>query len=842
MSENFSRQRVRVTTWAMAVVVSLGAAGMLVGFWRPGEGVGLPQAAFFVLATIGAHALYIQADMRRQTIAFNAVDISLCLALFFLPPFWVIATRVLGSFVYYLSRYLRKRTVAIKAVYNVASAGVQTGSAVIVVLLIGLEGAHDPRTWLAFIVASCVSSMVGWMLITAVLCVLEGWRQALTGWPGLLIGFAVSTVNAIIATIIVISLGATWWALIPLAALVVATAATYRSFMDLRRQRRLLGELNDFTRLVSESMQDNRVLDAMLGQLRRLLSAEAATVWVPAESRFGEVSLTATVDETGLTDLGTVPDEALQHVVDTGSSLLVYPTKRPDEWRDLFAGSGITEAMMVPLRSGNQIYGCLAVTNRFGGDLTRFRDSDLAMLETIAAHISIAVDNTRLIDQLRYDAYHDSLTGLANRRRTRQAIEEALDITVKDEVVAVLMFDVDGMREVNDAVGHEAGDQLLLEFSRRLKELAPDGCFIGRIDSDEFILQTRLPSREDATALAQRLHEEIMAPFHFEGLTVDIGAAIGVVTHPDFASSADELLQRADTATQVAKNLDGGVQTYLASLESESLRRLGLAADLRRALDRDELEVHYQPKIDLSTGKLVGVECLARWNHPNYGPVSPAEFIPVAGDTGQLGRLTMLVLRQALVAARAWSREDDPMSVAVNLSPKTLADLSFPDRVAAYLAEFEVEPSQLTFEITEDVMVSDRSRLLPNLDRLHELGVQLSVDDFGTGYSSLAYLRRLPVQEVKIDLRFVQGMTTDEGDRAIVRAVLDLARHFSLTVVAEGVESAMTLEELTAIGCDIGQGNYFSHPLPAERFVAWRETLESGHEGGPSRWVGRPTS
>lgn len=820
-------RNIQLSSWALTGAVLTGSAVMLFVFWRPEDEVGILQVAFFVLATVGAHNLSLHLELRRQTIGFNAVDITVVLALFFLPPFWVIATRVIGSILFFGGRYLRGRSIAIKTCFNIGAGGVTTGSAVVLVATVGLGESSDPATWLLLVAASCLASTVNWLLLAPILVLLEGWRHVLRGLPMLAVGTAVAGINGVIAVIILIAVGATWWALIPLAVLVFAVIFTYRSFMDLRRQRRLLAELNEFTQLVSESMRHNRVLDAMLGQLRKILSAEAATVWVPEEGRYGAVSLTATVDETGLTDLGTVPQVALEHVLETGERLLIYPGVRNDEWSQIFTGSGITEAMLVPLRSGAQIYGCLAVTNRFGGELTRFRDSDLALLETIGAHVSIAVDNTRLIDQLRFDAYHDSLTGLANRRRTRQALEEAIGITVENEVVAVLMFDVDGMREVNDAVGHEAGDQLLLEFSRRLKDLAPEGCFIGRVDSDEFILQTRLPSREAATELADYLHDEIKAPFHFEGLTVDIGAAIGVVSHPDFASTADELMQRADTATQAAKSLDGGVQTYQASLESESLRRLGLATDLRRALDRDELEVHFQPKINLSTGKMVGVECLARWNHPNYGKVSPAEFIPVAGDTGQLGRLTMLVLRQALVAARAWSREDDPMCVAVNLSPKTLADLSFPDRVAAYLAEFEVDPSQLTFEITEDVMVSDRSRLLPNLDRLNELGVRLSVDDFGTGYSSLAYLRRLPVQEVKVDLRFVQGMTTDKGDHAIVRAVLDLARHFSLTVVAEGVESRLTLDELTAIGCDIGQGNYFSHPLPAERFTAWRETLET---------------
>ncbi|GAB3997929.1 hypothetical protein GCM10029992_22300 [Glycomyces albus] len=446
--------------------------------------------------------------------------------------------------------------------------------------------------------------------------------------------------------------------------------------------------------------------------------------------------------------------------------------------------------------------------------------------------MSVAVDNSRLIDQLGYDAYHDPLTRLPNRRRSLSAVGEALSITVPGEVVAVLMFDMDGMHEINDALGHEAGDALLAEFGERLTEHAPDASFIGRIDSDEFILQTRLPSTEAAVETARRLRQALSGPIELGGVAVDVSAAVGVVTHPDFATDADELLQRADTATRQAKSSSDGVQVYHSGLESESLRRIGLAADLRRALDAAELEVHFQPKVRLATGRLAGAEALVRWSHPTYGPVPPEEFIAIAGSTGQLGRLTEQVLDEALRYAAEWDLGSGPLPMAVNLSPRTLADAGFPDRVAERLAAHGIDPGRLTFEITEDDMVADGSRLSPVLDRLHEMGVQLSVDDFGTGYSSLSYLRRLPIQEIKIDMRFVQGMDTDADDRAIVKAVLDLARHFDIDVVAEGIESHRTLDQLRELDCETGQGYYFSRPLPPDRFGAWLRSQGEGSGSG----------
>jgi diguanylate cyclase (GGDEF)-like protein len=808
------------------LVYAIGFGGLVL--FGPPETFPVLQLAVFVAAFTIAQGLLVQHHARGMRISFNLTDIPLVIALFYLPPFWVVATKCIASLLYYVGRYVREDIGLLKPLFN---AGLTTGGTAVGVFYIqymGLGAATDLRTWLVLLSAIVITGLFTTVFISAMLFFMSGWDSVVKAW----IGFALTLVGPVLAACVgvmfLVLLDATIWSALLIGLVVIALAYLARNYMALRRQRHVLRELNDFTQLVVDSVRSNRLIDAMLGRLREILSAESATVWVPKSGRYPEIRLTSTLDDAGLTDLDPIPDELQQAVMASGAGVLLSPKNGTREQKAALEEAGLRGAMMVPLRSGDEVYGCLSVADRIGGELSHFVAVDLQLLETIAANVGIAVQNERLLDQLRYDAYHDPLTRLPSRRRSLAALQEALSITVPNEVVAVFMFDVDSLHEINDALGHEAGDTALKEFAKRLKAHAPAASFLGRIDSDEFILQTRLASTDEALDTARRLRAAVQGPFEVGGVAVSLSAAVGVVTHPDFAADADELLKRADGATRQAKNAADGVQLYHSGLESESLRRIGLAADLRRALDRGQLEVHFQPKVRLDTGSVLGAEALVRWPHPTFGLVAPEEFIPIAGSTGQLGQLTETVLDEALRRSAEWAGEDGPLPMAVNLSPRTLADKDFPDKVASLLERHAVPPERLTFEITEDDVVSGEPRLTPALDRLHEMGVRLSVDDFGTGYSSLAYLRRLPVQEIKIDLRFVQGMATDADDRAIVEAVLGLARHFAIDVVAEGIEAHQTVEQLRELDCEAGQGYYFSRPLPADRFAAWLDNQGGG--------------
>jgi diguanylate cyclase (GGDEF)-like protein len=807
-----------------ATILVAGLAGLI--YLGPPEDYPAAQLAVFVAAFFICQGLLVQHHARGAGISFNLTDIPLVIALFYLSPFWVVAAKCLAALLFYSRRYFKEDIPLMKPLFNVGMTTATTAATTLYVQYLGLGAASDPRTWLVLLSAIMLLGLATTIVLSAMLFFLSGWTAVVKAW----LGFALTMVGPVLAAcvglIFLVLLDATIWSSVLIGLVVIGFVYLARSYMALRRQRHVLRELNDFTQLVVDSVRSKRLIDAMLGRLRDILSSESATVWVPASGRYPEIRLTSTLDDAGLTDLDPIPDALQQEVMDSGEGLLLSSKKGTRAQRETLESAELRGAMLVPLRSGDEVYGCLSVSDRIGGEISHFTTDDLRLLETIAANVGIAVQNERLLDQLRYDAYHDPLTGLPSRRRSLAALQEALSITVPGEVVAVLMFDVDSLHEINDALGHEAGDIALMEFAKRLKAHAPAASFIGRIDSDEFILQTRLASTDAAVETARRLRAALQGPFEVGGVAVSLSAAVGVVTHPDFAADADELLKRADGATRQAKNAADGVQLYHSGLESESLRRIGLAADLRRALDRGQLDVHFQPKVRLDRalgdpGSVIGAEALVRWPHPTFGLVAPEEFIPIAGSTGQLGQLTEMVLDEALRRAAEWAGEDGPLPMAVNLSPRTLADADFPDKVAALLERHSVRPERLTFEITEDDVVSGEPRLTPALDRLHEMGVRLSVDDFGTGYSSLAYLRRLPVQEIKIDLRFVQGMATDDADRAIVEAVLGLARHFAIDVVAEGIEAHQTVEQLRELHCEAGQGYYFSRPLPADRFAAW---------------------
>jgi diguanylate cyclase (GGDEF)-like protein len=519
-----------------------------------------------------------------------------------------------------------------------------------------------------------------------------------------------------------------------------------------------------------------------------------------------------------------VTDDPIRRtVLERGTTLQLGPKTGVDdpELRAALRRRHVDEVIAVPLRSGTAVVGCLEVTNRLG-DLQVFGAADVQLLETLAAHAAVAVENNRLIDRLRHDASHDTLTGLANRRRFAAAVEAAIAVDpAPGEVVAVLQLDVENLRDVNDTIGHNAGDRLLIEVGQRVQKDAPDGALVARIAGDEFVVLVRAQGLEGALEVGEKLQEKVSKPFAIDAFTLDVAAVVGIALFPEHAADVEPLLQRADIATSAAKNNPRRLSVYSPSMESRAVHRLGLVSELKGALDTGALSVHFQPKVALRDNELLGVEALVRWRHPDHGLVSPGDFIPVAEHTGLIVPLTHAVLRAALEQSATWAAAGCQLDMAVNLSARCLADTEFPGEVEKMLDQYGVPPERLTLEITESGMVGDADRPLPGLHRLRQLGVRLSLDDFGTGYSSLSYLRRLPVDEVKIDKTFVLGMATDSGDLAIVRSIVDLARHLGHAAVAEGVETEMTRGLLTEMGCDSAQGFYFSRPLPADRFEAW---------------------
>jgi diguanylate cyclase (GGDEF)-like protein/PAS domain S-box-containing protein len=435
----------------------------------------------------------------------------------------------------------------------------------------------------------------------------------------------------------------------------------------------------------------------------------------------------------------------------------------------------------------------------------------------------------------RHQALHDSLTELPNRLlfqdRVRQVI---LSAEREGGGVAVLVMDLDRFKEINDTLGHAAGDRLLVEAARRLRTTLRGADSIARLGGDEFAILLHDGSPGGVAGAAGRIQAAFAAPFSLDGLPLQIEASIGAATYPEHADGVEGLIQRADIAMYVAKRDNSGWELYDKSQDDHQPHRLSLISELRRAIDERELVLHYQPKLELRSGQVAAVEALVRWHHPTRGMVGPNEFIDVAQETSLIKPLTLYVIDEALRQCRAWAAEGHALAVAVNVSTRNLIDLDFPDQVAALLAKWEVGPEQLELEITESAIVADMFRMRGVLERLGAMGLRISVDDFGTGYTSLGYLRRLPISELKIDRSFVSHMATSEEDAVIVRSTIDLGRNLGLGVVAEGVEDAEVLERLRDLGCDVAQGYLMSAPIPAGELTAWLKEFTARSASGPT--------
>ncbi|TNH31410.1 EAL domain-containing protein [Micromonospora orduensis] len=779
------------------------------GNWGP--------AGLLLVALIAAHLPVLSFVVRRQTLSATVTEIPLVLALYYLPPLTVVLVATLAA----LITQVRRRLGVAKFAFNVARSAAATSLGGLVLLALPPVRGVGPGTWGILFAAVSTITLVTLAAVVAVITLLQGSQAGLEVVRTSTVPLLAAGVNVTVGLIIVIAVSTTRWSLLLLAALAVTVAVVYRAYAQFLRQHRTLADIYELTRAMGQSGQDGTLPDALLGRVRALMQAEYATLWLPAQGRHPEVLLTARVDGRGLLDFSEIPAALRESVVAQRKPVALGVRFGEDRERSaLLRAAGAKDAIVVPLWSGQAVIGTLEVVNRLS-DVGHFAQADIPVFETVAAHAGVALENSRLVDRLRHDAYHDALTKLPNRRRITAALEESVKIRTDGEVVALLLFDVDGLRQVNESLGHAAGDKVLVEVANRLRASAPSSALVGRASGDEFLVTLRLESAEAALELAGQLRDQIRDEMVFDALTLDVNTAVGVAVHPDHGSDAATLLLRVDLAATAAKSVPGSVQLFNPGLESRSLRRLGLAGDLRQALDQDELEVYFQPKVTLRDRRLVGVECLARWEHPTHGTVAPEDFVAVAEHTGQLSRLTEVVLREGLRRSRDWADANQPLPIAVNLAARTLTDQHFPDRVQELLTEYGVPAQRLTLEITEAGVLDGTDRPIPTLHRLRDLGVRLSVDDFGTGDSSLAHLRRLPVHEVKVDRSFVQGMATDPGDLAIVNAVVTLSQQFGLAVVAEGVESELTLELLQDIGCEIGQGFLFSRPLPYERLAAW---------------------
>lgn len=441
-------------------------------------------------------------------------------------------------------------------------------------------------------------------------------------------------------------------------------------------------------------------------------------------------------------------------------------------------------------------------------------------------------ERRRYLAKMEYQASHDSLTQLPNRVALYNQIEQAIKMRHAKQTMALLIIDLDGFKEINDTLGHQAGDKLLKQLGPRLEvEMEDLPGMVARLGGDEFaIFLSSIRNCQQAVVFGHRILDAICQAFYLEGFHTEISASIGIAICPDQAQDVSTLMRYADVAMYRAKKEMIGVVIYHADQDPHSPKRLALMGELGRAIRENQLILRFQPKIDLHSGSFVGFEALLRWMHPTMGFITPGEFIPIAESTGLIHPMTAWVLENSINQCKAWYDKGIDTTISVNLSARNLLDEQLVTTIRELLERANLPPQLLEIEITESAIMVDPKRAAKALNQIHELGVQLSIDDFGTGYSSLSYLKQLPVQSLKIDYSFVISMLEEEQDRIIVKSTINLAHNLGLSVVAEGVETAAVAQELRAMECDFAQGYYFSRPIPAEEAELWVTQLNNGEK------------
>ncbi|MEA3075851.1 MAG: hypothetical protein QOF60_759 [Actinomycetota bacterium] len=787
MSEDQPPARRRVYAFAAAVCVAA-ATGTVFGVvgLTAGGAVRVP----WLLIAVGfalTEMFPVHFEHRREAVSFSLSTIPLVVGLYTVDPIGLVAAAVLGRGA---ALYFHRRSRGFKLAVNASMIWLEAVVAVLVFRSLSMGDTAGAMTWGAAFAAAMACDLVQTsVLATAISLYQRAWERGVLG--SLVIGTLACLIDTCAALLAVTLLfdepAALGFLVVVLAMLVVS----YRIYSTLREQHQQLSQLYDFTSQMGDAVLAERVLPALLEQTRELMHAESA--WMEDADTVGRIE----VDRPELLDDG----------------VMAAPLVGPD---------------------GNRM-GTLVVGER-SGEVRSFTGDDLRLFATLANHASVSLGNSQLLEQLReqaayseHQSLHDALTGLPNRVQFGQRLDARLALAEAGPV-AVLLLDLDRFKDVNDTLGHPYGDALLREVGDRLRTALREGDMIARLGGDEFaVLLPDVRSADAAVHVARGIIAVLERPFHMPDMadvadvSVGIGASIGVAVAPQHGTEGHVLLQRADVAMYTAKADQTGVELYDLDRDDHTTQRLSLVGELREAIADGSLEVYYQPQVDLRSGRMLGVEALVRWVHPRHGFIAPDDFIPVAEQAGLIGPLTTFVLRRALGECARWRDEGRPLRVSVNLSARSLLQIALPAEVAALLAEADVPASLLCLELTETSMMVDPRRTVDTLHRLRSLGITIAIDDFGTGHSSLAYLKQLPVGEIKIDKSFVLGMRADRFDGAIVCSIIDLARHLLVPVVAEGVEDDDLARRLLDAGCAFGQGYGFGRAMPASELDEWMD-------------------
>lgn len=734
-----------------------------------------------------ADRLMFHIEFRREAISFSLSEVPTIFAIAFLGPVPAIAVRVGASLV---SACVGARPPAIKSVFNAALFAFETAIAFAIVRqLVDPMSAEEGPFLIAATVGTAAATVAGLIAVTLVISLFDGELFKTLR--------AVASTNMVTATIgaltgaaaVAPALFGPLYSLLSLLPVVGVWGALQQHGMITQRHRELI-DLHAFSRVLDTALQLDILAPRALDEIARIVNADRVTLRLDAA------------------DGDTPQTWSLGREIDQGEC-------------SSSGDSSDNNLCAVPLLADGLTIGTLSIANpnREG----RFRQEDRDRAQDLAEQLGASIRNGLLHASVERTAMHDGLTGDPNRLAFEQRLQHELSEPRSDQL-AVIVLDLNQFKEVNDTLGHHVGDQVLVEFAGRVRSVLGDGDMLSRFGGDEFAILLRRDRLGDTRAVAEEILTKSYTPLKLDGCDAVVTASIGIAYVGEFDTEPAGILRRADIAMYAAKNQRMGIEIYRDEIDRRTPARLSLLGDLRTAIERNELQVHFQPKIDLKTSTVVGAEALVRWEHAERGWIAPDDFIGVAEESGLIRLVTEVVLNKSIERAATWHAAGHDLGVAVNLSALDLHDESLAERIGEQLQQHGLRANRLTLEITESALMVDTARTMRTIEALDLLGVRMSLDDFGTGYSSLSYLRRLPVAELKIDQSFVRDLLLNVNDDVIVRSTVDLGHNLGLLVVAEGIENQQVFDHLTSLGCDIGQGFGIARPLSPDRFEHWLGT------------------
>ena len=775
------------------------------------------------IAYLAAETKVILVHFRRETHSFSLSEVPAVIGLFFVTPNEYLLAVLVGSGVALL---VTARQSLVKVAFNLANfalIGVVTLAVFYRIATPG--GTPDPVDWLAAFGAMIVPVVIGALTIATAIS-LSGGAPQFQKLPemikfGLVVALANTSLALLAVSVMWVNLSAVLLLLIPLVTIFLA----YRAYLSEREKHERLELLYQSSRIMQHSPELDSALVALLDHARTMFRAEVAEVILyPRDDAREALRMTSIHDGSP----AVMVPEAINF--DTGIHSRVVGERRAFLTTSairVLAGRPIRQAMVSPLIGESGLVGAMTVANRLT-EGTSFDDDDLLLLETLANQAAVALENgqleqslaelSRLKEQLRHQAYHDPLTGLANRAMFAEQVEAQLAARQPGLDAVVLFLDLDDFKLVNDTLGHGAGDRLLRVVAERINGCVRSEDLAARLGGDEFaVLLLDTPSLDRSMSVAQRIIEALQVPFQIGGSEISVGASIGIAATSRSDDSADVLLRNADVAMYTAKAAGKRrAAVFEPTMHAALVARHSLSAELSRSLGRGELAVFFQPIVRLADRKLAGVEALVRWRHPTRGLILPGEFISLAEETGLILSLGRWVLAEACMRFGAWQAQPDVADdffVSVNISPLQLQQPEFIEEIESTLAATGLDPRRLVLELTETAMFQDTEATISKLGALRAAGVRIAMDDFGTGYSSLGYLRRFPVDILKIARDFVVEPELEQSEWVFAHAIVALGQTLGLQIIAEGIEEASQVDRLLQMGCELGQGFHLGAPF-----------------------------